>query len=55
MWKFTVHVFGTVHKPKIIVHGQWTVPDECPGEKKKKKKNLQNTNAISSISKPHLY
>ena len=27
-------LFFTVHKPKITVHGQWTVPDTHPGKKK---------------------
>ena len=35
----TVHVFGTIHKSKITVYGQWTVPDTRP----KKKKNAENT------------
>ena len=38
MWKITVHSIFTVHKPKITVHGQWIVPDTCPGKRKKKKK-----------------
>ena len=36
----TVHVFDTVYKPKITVHGQWTLPNACRG--KKKKKNAEN-------------
>ena len=35
-----VHVFGTVYKPKITVHGQWTLLDACTEEKKKK--NTEN-------------
>ena len=30
-------MFGTVYKPKITVHGQWTLLDACTEEKKKKK------------------
>ena len=33
----TVHAFGTVYKPKITVHGQWTVPNTHLG-----KKNTEN-------------
>ena len=36
--KVTVHAFDTVHKPKITVHGQWTVPDARPRKKKKKRR-----------------
>ena len=35
--KVIVHTFGAVHKPKITIHGQWTVPDARP-----KKKNAEN-------------
>ena len=52
-WKVTVHAFGIVHKPKITIHGQWTVPDTHP-EKKKKKKN-EKRNARNAIPKRHLY
>ena len=40
--KVTAHAFGTVHKPKITVHGQWTMPDVRPGKKKHKKRNARN-------------
>ena len=36
-YKVTVHAFGIVHKPKITVHGQWTMPDTHPEKKRKKK------------------
>ena len=29
-------MFGTVPKPKIIIYGQWTVPDARPGKKMQK-------------------
>ena len=41
-----VHVFGTVYKPKITVHGQWTLPDACTEEKKKKRRKCNVRNAI---------
>ena len=36
--KVTVHAFGIVHKPKITVYGQWTVPNARPGKKKYRKR-----------------
>ena len=41
--KVTVHAFGTVHKPKITVHGQWTVPETRPEKKKKAENATQET------------
>ena len=48
----TVHMFGTVYKPKITVHGQWTLLDACT-EKKKKKKH-RKCNVRNAIPKHHL-
>ena len=49
----TDHVFGTVYKPKITVHGQWTLLDACTEEKKKKKKR-RKCNVRNAIPKRHL-
>ena len=35
-FKVTVHAFGTIHKPKITVHGQWIMPDARLGKKNAK-------------------
>ena len=41
--KVTVHAFGTIHKLKITVLGQWTMPDTRPGKKKNAKNATQET------------
>ena len=45
-------MFGTVYKPKITVHGQWTLLDVCTEEKKKKKH--RKCNVRNAIPKHHL-
>ena len=42
--KVTVHAFGTIHKLKITVLGQWTMPDTRPGKKKTQKMQRKKHN-----------
>ena len=39
--KLLFTIFFTVYKPKITVHGQWTVTEARPGKKEKETQTLK--------------